>query len=242
MNQFFIVGAQRSSTTWLYKMLNQHPEVKMAEPVRPEPKYFLSKNFNNKKENYIKNYFYDIKPGITACGEKSTSYIEYELAAKRISSMFPDAKIIMMLRNPTKRAISNYQFSFNNGLETRTISEAILGKKPAPKLDTPISTDPFDYLSRGLYQNYINMYEKYFPNSSLLILSTETITNEIEALQETYKFLGVDEQFVPNGFNDYENASREIVNVPEEVIDYLENYYFKTNEYLSRRSSFKLKK
>lgn len=238
MNQFFIVGAQRSSTTWLYKMLNQHPEVKMAEPVRPEPKYFLSKNFDNKKENYIKNYFYDIKPCITACGEKSTSYIEYELAAKRISSMFPDAKIIMMLRNPIKRAISNYQFSFNNGLETRSISEAILGKKPSPKLNSPISTDPFDYLNRGLYQNYIDMYEKYFSRSNILLLSTENITNNVEILQKAYKFLGVNDQFFPSEFNDYENASQEKINVPKEVIEYLENYYKKTNEYLSQHPSF----
>ncbi|CAH6900314.1 Sulfotransfer_1 domain-containing protein [Vibrio chagasii] len=238
MNQFFIVGAQRSSTTWLYKMLNQHPEVKMAEPVRPEPKYFLSKNFDNKKDNYIKNYFYDIKGGITACGEKSTSYIEYELAAKRISSMFPDAKIIMMLRNPIKRAISNYQFSFNNGLETRTISEAILGKKPSPKLNSPISTDPFDYLNRGLYQNYIDMYEKYFSRSNILLLSTENITNNVEILQKAYKFLGVNDQFFPSEFNDYENASQEKINVPKEVIEYLEHYYKKTNEYLSQHPSF----
>ncbi|MFM2641229.1 sulfotransferase [Vibrio chagasii] len=238
MNQFFIVGAQRSSTTWLYKMLNQHPEVKMAEPVRPEPKYFLSKNFDNKKENYIKNYFYDTKPCITACGEKSTSYIEYELAAKRISSMFPDAKIIMMLRNPIKRAISNYQFSFNNGLETRSISEAILGKKPSPKLNSPISTDPFDYLNRGLYQNYIDMYEKYFSRSNILLLSTENITNNVEILQKAYKFLGVNDQFFPSEFNDYENASQEKINVPKEVIEYLENYYKKTNEYLSQHPSF----
>lgn len=238
MNHFFIVGAQRSSTTWLYKMLSQHPQVKMAEPVRPEPKYFLSKKFDNNKEKYITNYFNDINKEIKACGEKSTSYIEYELVAKRISAMFPEAKIIMMLRDPIKRAISNYQFSVNNGLETRTISEAILGKKPSPKLNSFISTDPFDYLSRGLYQNYINIYEKYFSRSNILLLSTENITNNVEVLQKTYKFLGVNEQFFPSGFNDYENASQEKINVPKEVNEYLENYYKKTNEYLSQHPSF----
>ncbi|MEZ9601590.1 sulfotransferase, partial [Vibrio sp. 10N.286.46.A8] len=64
MNQFFIVGAQRSSTTWLYKMLQQHPEIKMAEPVKPEPKYFLNDIFDNKKDNYLTKYFKNIEPGI----------------------------------------------------------------------------------------------------------------------------------------------------------------------------------
>ena len=40
-NNFFIVGAQRSGTTWLYRMLQQHPQIALAEPCSPEAKYFL---------------------------------------------------------------------------------------------------------------------------------------------------------------------------------------------------------
>ena len=40
-NQFFIVGAQRSGSTYLYNLLDGHPDVCMAKHVRPEPKYFL---------------------------------------------------------------------------------------------------------------------------------------------------------------------------------------------------------
>lgn len=238
MNQFFIVGAQRSSTTWLYKMLQQHPEIKMAEPVKPEPKYFLNDIFDNKKDNYLTKYFKNIEPGILACGEKSTSYIEYELAAKRISMMFPNAKIIMMLRNPAKRAISNYQFSVNNGLETRSIREAILNEKPAPKLDNPLSTDPFDYLSRGLYRNYVELYENYFPKSNILLLSTESITKDIAVLSKAYNFLGVNKDFFPSDFNHSENASIDKVNVPEEVMKYLDDYYSKTIRYLCQHPRF----
>ena len=37
----FIVGVQRCGTTYLYHLLNDHPEIVMASPVRPEPKVFL---------------------------------------------------------------------------------------------------------------------------------------------------------------------------------------------------------
>ena len=38
----FIVGVQRCGTTFLYHLLDQHPQITMARPVRPEPKVFLS--------------------------------------------------------------------------------------------------------------------------------------------------------------------------------------------------------
>ena len=40
-DHFVIVGAQRSGTTYLYGLLDEHPEIEMARPVRPEPKFFL---------------------------------------------------------------------------------------------------------------------------------------------------------------------------------------------------------
>jgi len=40
---FFVVGAQRSGTTYLYNVLDEHPQIFMAKPVRPEPKFFFPK-------------------------------------------------------------------------------------------------------------------------------------------------------------------------------------------------------
>lgn len=238
MNQFFIVGAQRSSTTWLYKMLQQHPQIKMAEPVRPEPKYFLGEAFNDNKQDYLSTYFSQVSHDTLACGEKSTTYIESELAAKRIATMFPSAKIIMLLRNPVERALSNYHFSVNNGLENRKICDAILNRKQPPSLTTDLSTDPFDYLGRGLYKNYIDLYEKHFLKSNILILSTENITKQLASLSSTYKFLGVDDKYVPKNFFRAENASSDKVNVPKEVMNYLNNYYAETFSYLAQYPDF----
>jgi hypothetical protein len=38
---FIIGGAPRSGTTWLYELLDRHPDVHMAKPLAPEPKFFL---------------------------------------------------------------------------------------------------------------------------------------------------------------------------------------------------------
>src|SRR5680860_30087 len=109
-NIAFIVGAQRSGTTFLFQQLNQHPEVCMAKPVRPEPKFFIREELYNKGLEFYRSTYY-AEAGNKVCIEKSTSYIEYELAAQRISQAFHHAKIIFILRNPVERAISNYRFS-----------------------------------------------------------------------------------------------------------------------------------
>lgn len=228
MNQFFIVGAQRSGTTWLYQMLQQHPQICMAQPIRPEPKYFLGSPESCNIFDYKNRYFKNPGDNILACGEKSTSYIESEHAAQNIKNTFPDAKIIMMLRNPVKRAISNYQFSVDNGIETRTLAEAIFKTKAAPLLPAAISTDPFDYLGRGMYQRYLAMYQQYFASTNILLLCNELIVNDLCYLRQTYQFLGVDPDFTPDNFNQMENGSHNNTVPPQDVLDYLSQYYQQT--------------
>jgi hypothetical protein len=80
---FFIIGAQRTGTTYLYHLLAEHPEIEMAQPLKPEPKYFLIDSlFAQGLETYQTRYFSG-KSGVWLRGEKSTSYIESEKAAER---------------------------------------------------------------------------------------------------------------------------------------------------------------
>jgi len=55
---FLIAGAPRSGTTWLYHLLDRHPEVYMAKPVRPEPKFFLvDELYERGLQHYIDTWF-----------------------------------------------------------------------------------------------------------------------------------------------------------------------------------------
>ena len=95
MKTLFIVGAQRSGTSYLYKILDSHPSVELAKPIKPEPKFFLKKKlFALGKEYYLSRYFDTNNNKNVYFGEKSTSYIERPEAAKRIYNFFPDAKVI----------------------------------------------------------------------------------------------------------------------------------------------------
>ncbi|MEM9003739.1 MAG: sulfotransferase [Cyanobacteria bacterium P01_F01_bin.86] len=233
MRHFFIVGAQRSSTTWLYHMLQQHPQIKMAEPVRPEPKYFLQRDKSISAADYKDQYFRDLLPVVTILGEKSTSYIESEFAAQKISETFKDAKIVMMLRDPSHRALSNFRFSVENGLEIRSPEEVFLQKLPAPKLTGDFSTDPFDYLGRGQYEKYLGLYSKYFDQKNIHVLCKEKVTTKPEVLRELYAFLSVDESFVPDAFDTSRNSSEIGFEASADVYAFLSEFYAQTKVSLS---------
>src|SRR5215470_7742197 len=73
---FIIGGAPRAGTTWLYELLDHHPDVHMAKPLNPEPKFFLRDDeYAKGLEYYSRKWFEDVEPSKVA-GEKSTDYLE----------------------------------------------------------------------------------------------------------------------------------------------------------------------
>ena len=192
---FFIIGVQRGGTTYLYRVLDEHPEIYMAKPLKPEPKYFLSQDCQKNLDYYEKKYFDDAPKGIKIFGEKSTSYCEKTPVAQRIKTAYPKSKIILILRNPMDRALSNYYFSLKNGLETRTLEETFLTGKPPPEYPKGISTNPFNYLGRGEYLKFLKNYLKYFSRSQIRVLIFEHVVNDEKRICQLYNYLGVNDTF-----------------------------------------------
>ena len=99
---FFIVGAPKCGTTSMFHYLRQHPQIFM--PDNKEPHYFgkdlikMSDEFIDNEDEYL-NLFKDAKSD-QKLGEASTFYLYSKSAYKEIKEYNPDAKIIIMLRNP----------------------------------------------------------------------------------------------------------------------------------------------
>lgn len=241
-DHFFIVGAQRSGTTYLYHLLDEHPDIEMAKPPRPEPKFFLQADIGRfSHSDYIEKFFDQTTP-VRYRGEKSTSYYEYESAAGNISAWYPQAKIIFVLRDPITRAISNYKFSRDNGIETRPLEEALYqeGRRATEYDKTRFSTSPFAYLKRGLYADYITIYRKYFSDEQIAIHIYEELIGNQGQMSSLYKFLGVDPDFSPQNLNTPFNESP-LMETPitEQLCTYLVNYFTPSRteleQYLGRR-------
>lgn len=227
VSYFFIIGAQRSGTTRLYYLLDKHSEISMAKPLRPEPKFFLQNSENINAENYLNTYHKVRNGNIKAYGEKSTSYYEKPEVATHIKQYFPDAKIIMQLRNPVDRAISNYFFTLQHGLETRSLEEVFIQKIPNPIIAKHVSVSPFDYLGRGHYSKHLPAYIEKFGRDRVKVLIFDSFTkNPQNDLNDVFDFLKIKQQKIEIPvLSEGQNASKKEQVISQEVIDTLSIYY-----------------
>lgn len=236
---FFIVGVQRCGTTYLYHILNEHPQIEMASPIKPEPKFFIKENEYKKGKDYYLNEYYKEK-GKKILGEKSTSYFEFEKAARRIKNTFPNAKIIISLRNPVDRAISNYFFTKNNNLEPRSSIEVFIQEKELPngyikKINNSVS--PFDYIKRSKYLKYLDVYSKIFNHSKIKIIIMEKFVGNKEEISNIYNFLNVKTDFISSNLLKKINIS-EKEKVSNEIYKKLSNLFF--SDIIEIEKKFKL--
>jgi len=193
-----IAGAQRSGTTYLYGLLDDHPDIEMAKPVRPEPKFFLDDERYARGLSYYESEYFS-EPATRVRGEKSTSYVESEVAAQRIKAMLPGALVVVVVRDPVARAASNYRFSVQAGNEDLPLDEALRASADETRpWDTErFSVSPHAYLPRGRYADYLERFSRHVPRDQIHVVVFEELVADGAVIADLYSRLGVDAGFVP---------------------------------------------
>lgn len=107
---FFFIGPSKTASTWLFTVLRRHPRV-----VLPEGKdlYFFDRFFHKGIDWYHKQF--EVAGQDQIIGDFSHDYILSETALRRIKEYNPDAKIMIVLRNPYSRTESGINFLIRNG-------------------------------------------------------------------------------------------------------------------------------
>lgn len=194
---FVIIGVMKGGTSALFYYLRDHPQVRLA--AHKEPHYF-DRHFDRGIEWY-KSYFPSRKPGLIS-GEASPYYIFYPLAPERLHATLPDARLIVLVRNPVSRAYSHYNHKVREGVETLSFEEAI--EREPERLAGEIEkmrSNPghfglnhahYSYLSRSLYADQLELWRQYFSPEQMLILSSEEFfAHPDTAFAQTLDFLGL---------------------------------------------------
>lgn len=189
-----IAGAPRCGTSWLYELADRHPDIEMAKPRNPEPKFFLDDTICARGLDYYSNTWFCNINADKIAGEKSTNYLESAIVPSRIERHIPGVKLIFILRNPVERAFSNYRWSRMNGLEQEEFNHAldleIAGTRVVP--DALHYARPFSYLERGLYCRLLTPWYDHFARDQILCLRFEDIAGDPRELAETlHRFLSV---------------------------------------------------
>ena len=183
---FIIVGAMKGGTSTLAYFLDKQNNIVMAPG---EINYFDNdKNFKKGQNWYLRQF--KSKEYNKIWGEKTATYHYHEMVPKRIYDYNPEIKLLWILRNPIKRAYSNYWHRVKYGLEFDTFEKAI--QKELNGLQEDIWGL---YLKRSNYIDQIKAFNRYFNNDQMHFIVFEHLVNDIEKnLKNVLKYLGSDNQ------------------------------------------------
>ncbi len=206
---FFVVGASRAGTTSLWQFLRQHPDVLMPSSRKTkEPSHFAEPCPTWARKFRDRDTYLDLfKDGVgkKAIGEASPAYLASTGCAQRIFNSYPNARIIVTLRQPARRAFSLYRFMCMWGFEWLPTFEQALEAEEKRAFDhelkrkRPFWFDAYLYFRFSLYSNQVKQYLDVFPREQVHVLLFEDLKRRpVETTQEIFKFLGVDPSFTPD--------------------------------------------
>ncbi|TKK71975.1 sulfotransferase domain-containing protein [Ilyomonas limi] len=191
----FIIGVQKAGTTTLNDWLSQHPEIYGYDTLKDVHLFARFKNMAEIKERLQQEPVpYKGEPVVL---QSAVNYVFYEQMLRDIALQQPEAKLIIILRNPVQRAFSAYGYFKKMLREKRTVHEALMYK---PKDALPFSKENNDitYIEHGFYFIQIKNCLKYFKKEQLLVLEYEELKNPQVLLQKIFTFLQVNPSFQPN--------------------------------------------
>lgn len=132
--------------------------------------------------------------GEIARGEASVCYLWSPTAAERIARRIPDAKILVMLRNPADRAFSQYLHGVSRGTIGWSFREHI---RRGQRHRTGQLCEHYPFLEFGLYAEQLERYRERFGQNVWVGLHHDFEDRPGETYRAICRFLGVDQEFTP---------------------------------------------
>jgi Sulfotransferase domain len=177
---FLVLGAQKAGTTALYAYLRWHPGI--TGPSWKEVSFFDRHWWRG--EAWYRGQF-PLRAGERLVGEASPSYLFHPLAPERARSLVPDARLLVLVRNPVDRAYSQYQHEVALGREPLSFEDALAAEDDRMRGEAErLVADPrafsrawwdHTYASRGMYAEQLERWLAVFPREQLLVVATEDL-------------------------------------------------------------------
>lgn len=233
---FIVAGIQKGGTTALYTYLSQHPQVK---PILQKEIHFFDRNYEQGLRWYLGNFPVKSRSGEIA-GEATPTYLYSAKAPGRIRQHFPKTKIIFLLRNPGKRAYSDYCYGIKLGIRTdhaafedRIRREMIWTRENLQELqsDKEMELDlrkNCAYVAPGLYSIWLKKWFDVFEEDQILILKSEDFfRNSQQVMDRICGFL----QLEPHKLEEYKKVNANTYPpIDPEIAKELNDFYKPFNE------------
>lgn len=177
---FVGVGVQRAGSTWWDGLVAAHPGVSDRADRPKEVHYFDHRVPGASRDRDTTPYerFFPRPPGLLA-GEWTPRYLYDGWALPQLREQAPDAKVLVILRDPVERYASGLTLQRQWGQAfTRNFLQ--------------------HSFQRGLYAGQLERLWRLYPREQVLVLQFERCLADLEGqLARTYSFLDIDSDFVP---------------------------------------------
>jgi hypothetical protein len=185
----FIIGVQKCGTTTLHHLLSRHPDVFF--PSRPQEIHFFDVEENFRKGLGWYESLFSAWAGQKVVAQTSPLYIFEPRVPERIAAVVPEARLVVIFRNPVDRAYSHYWHSVKHGLESKTFERAI--ELEDMRLNQGFEARrQYSYLRRGAYAEQFSRYLRFFARDQILALRLEDLSaNADQVLDRCAHFLSI---------------------------------------------------
>lgn len=199
-----IIGGMRCGTTSLWDHLTRHPLIRGS---RTKELHFFCTQFALGERWYRANF--TPRPDERVFVESSPYYLFHPLAPARAASVVPNAKLIVMVREPVDRTYSHYNQNLQLGLETLPLEAALRREaEQLPGWEADIVSgrvaysaehQNFSYVGKSLYAPQISRWLEHYPREQMLLLRSEDFyASPQETLARVTDFLEIDRFAFPD--------------------------------------------
>nr|XP_043870687.1 heparan sulfate glucosamine 3-O-sulfotransferase 2-like [Solea senegalensis] len=176
-----IVGVKKGGTRAVLEFIRVHPDVRAAGTET----HFFDRNYDRGLEWYRRLMPRTLESQITM--EKTPSYFVTKETPRRISAMSQNTKLIVVVRDPVTRAISDYTQTLSKTPDLPSFQELAFRNQCLGIIDTS-----WNAIRIGLYALHLENWLRYFPLAQIHFVSGEhLITDPAGELARVQDFLGL---------------------------------------------------
>ncbi|XP_046350935.1 heparan sulfate glucosamine 3-O-sulfotransferase 3B1-like [Haliotis rufescens] len=176
-----IIGVKKGGTRALLEFLRIHPDVRAPGP---EP-HFFDRHYNKGLQWYRRQMPTTLPGQVTM--EKTPSYFVTREVPKKVFNMSKNVKLIVVVRDPVTRAISDYTQSFTKRPYLKPFEQMAFIDNTTRLVDTK-----WGAVRIGVYAKHVERWLRYFPLEQMHFVSGENlISDPAGEMAKVQDFLGL---------------------------------------------------
>ena len=165
------IGSSKAGTTTLFELLRQHPEV--AASSTKETNFFFDDDLYRRGFDWFRRTHFRPERHSKILFDADPAYQVHPHVFERIRNCAPDARIILIVRNPVDRAFSQYLYRAQLG-RTKETFEDVCREEPARIAAGGNARNEHGYLERSRYGRYIAKLLNCFPRDRVHFIKFES--------------------------------------------------------------------